>query len=248
MRKAVTVLAVLLMGGATGTSEAAEVRGTTPELIVQYDFYEVERGIVQDGSGNGHAGTIAAGSVVAGRRKPAVEFTGGGSLSSSLKGVDLARRAFTVGAMCRPAATDGVVVSMGDAADGFSLYVEEGIPHFVVRSGGVRREVADREPLAPGQWVHLAGVVDADGDLVLLVNAFPVATSAAAARLERTPAGAFVVGADPGGAASGQGDARPWRGLIEDVRLYSGAVGRETHRELLGDWANRPGCGCGGSK
>jgi hypothetical protein len=35
-----------------------------------------------------------------------------------------------------------------------------------------------------------------------------------------------------------------WQGLAEDVRLYRAAINRQAHRDLLGDWADRPGCGC----
>jgi hypothetical protein len=133
---------------------------------------------------------------------------------------------------------------MGDASDGFSLYLKDGLPRFAVRSNGVLQEVADTEPLDPGQWVHLAGVIGPSGELSLLVNAFPVATGTQPSFLGHTPAGGFAVGADAGTPVGSNSEALHWRGLLEDVRVYWGAVSRELHRDLLGDWANRPGCGC----
>ncbi len=206
--------------------EAAE-----PPLVLQYDFFEVQGGRVVDGSGHGHAGALTASAIVSGKRKPAVQLAGTGMITADALGGGELTGPMTVGAMCKPEAGDGVVASMGDASEGFSLYLKDGIPHFAVRSHGQLHEVADTDAVEIGQWVHLAGVIGRDGSLALLVNAFPAATSAAQAFLGRSPVGPFVVG-------------EHWQGLIEDVRVYGGAVSREAHRDLLGDWANRPGCGC----
>jgi hypothetical protein len=158
---------------------------------VLYDFYDVQGDVVSDGSGHGRAGTLIAATLVQGRRKPAVQLAGTGRVAAESlgAGVALASHALTVGAMCRPDAVDGVVVSMGDSQDGFSLYLKDGRPHFAVRSGGTLHEVADVEPLEAGRFVHLAGVVGAKGELWLLVNAFPVATSASRVRWSERPRG-----------------------------------------------------------
>jgi hypothetical protein len=233
-----------VVGGAVALASGTGL--PEPELALQYDFFDVQGARVPDGSGHGHDGTVIAGTIVTGRRKPAVQLDGAGMVTTdSLAGsVDLGGRSITVGAMCQPAALDGVIASMGDSTDGFSLYLEDGVPHFAVRSQGVLHEVADTEPVEPGRWVHLAGVIGTTGELSLLVNAFPVAKAAGPSFLARTPAGRFEVGADAGQPVASYSEAMHWRGLLEDVRLYRGEVNREAHRDLLGDWANRPGCGC----
>jgi len=218
--------------------------GAAPDLALQYDFYDVQGTRVPDGSGHEHTGTIAAGRVVDGRRKPAIELDGAGAVTADLLGrdVDLAGRAMTIGAMCRPSAPDGVIVSMEDATDGFRLHLQGGVPRFSVRVGGALHEVAGTEPLPLGQWSHVAGVIGARGGLALLVNAWTVAEAHTPSPLTRTPAGPFTVGAPA--APPSEGGAARWRGLLEDVRLYRVAISREAHHELLAEWANRPGCGC----
>ena len=104
----------------------------------------------------------------------------------------------TVGAMCKPSAPDGVIVSMGDAMDGFSLYVQDGVPHFAVRTKGTLHEVVATDPINLDQWTHIAGVIGPKGGLSLLVNAWMVAERAEPSFLTRTPAGSFAVGADAG--------------------------------------------------
>jgi hypothetical protein len=245
--KLLTVAAsvVLACAPAVGFPAPADAPGAAePQLALQYDFFDVQDGLVPDGSGHGHRGTIVAGTVVSGKRRPAVRLEGSGSVTTGSPRFELAGRPMTVGAMCRPAAADGVVASMGDTSDGFSLYVKDGVPHFAVRSQGTLHDVADSEPLELDQWVHLAGVVGTDGELTLLVNAFPVAKAAAPGSPARTLSGAFVVGSDGASPAGPCASAMHWQGLLEDVRVYAGALSREQHRDLLGDWANRPGCGC----
>jgi len=237
----------LLSASAPGPAAlAAYLAGAEPELALQYDFFDVQGGVVADGSGHGHGGTLVAGTIVSGKRKPAVQLDGGGMVTTDSlgRGVDLAGRALTVGAMCKPAGPDGVIASMGDSSDGFSLYLRDGVPHFAVRSRGTLHEVADTDPVELGRWIHLAGVIGADGQLSLLLNAFPVANGAEPSFLARTPTGRFAVGADAATPVGPYPSALHWQGLLEDVRLYWGAVSRDAHRDLLGDWANRPGCGC----
>ena len=193
------------------------------------------------------ASRVHEGSVVDGKPKPALRLAGAGVVTTEALGrdVDLAGRAITVGAMCKPSASDGVIVSMGDATDGFSLYLQGGVPHFAVRTNGALHEVSGTRPLDLDQWAHVAGVIGDKGGLSLLVNAWTEGDAAEPPSfLTRTPAGPFAVGADAGAPVGPYPAALHWQGLVEDVRLYRGAISRQAHRDLLGDWADRPGCGC----
>ena len=222
----------------------AEAGRAEPQLALLYDFQAVEGMQIPDGSGHGHTGTLEAGAIVFGRNKPAVQFAGKGlvTMTQSSGSLDPASRALTVGAMCKPGAPDGVIVSMGDRKDGFSLYLQGGVPHFAVRENGALHEVVATDPVDLDQWVHVAGVIDGKGELALLVDAFPVAR-AQGSLLAHTPGEPLSVGADAGSFVGEYKTPLCWQGLLQDVRLYWGAVSREANRDLLGEWANRPGCG-----
>ena len=221
-----------------------DARAGEPELALLYDFYSVEGAGVPDGSGHGHTGTLQGGEIVFGRNKPAVQFAGKGRLTTLgvSADMDFTSRPLTVGAMCRPSAPDGVIVALGDAEDGFSLYLQGGVPHFAVRAKGTLHEAVAPEAVVLGQWVHLAGVIGAKGDLTLLVDAWPVVQSPGSL-LTRAPAEPLTVGADTGAFVGGYSAPMPWHGLLQDVRLYRGVVSREASPDLLGEWADRPGCG-----
>jgi hypothetical protein len=216
-----------------------------PELALLYDFQGVEGTTVPDGSGHDRTGRLEGGEIVTGRRKPAVQLDGHGmvTMADVPRDLDLASRALTVGAMCRPAAPDGVIVSMGDAKDGFSLFLRDGVPHFAVRANGSLNEVVASEAVELDQWAHIAGAVDEKGTLKVLVDTWQ-STEAQGRPLARTPVEPLTVGADPGSHVGEYSTALPWQGLLQDVRLYLGTLSREANRSLLGDWAQRPGCSC----
>lgn len=236
------ILLLLLVPGVPAA--AADIGGAEPELALLYDFQAVEGTQVPDGSGHGHTGALEAGEIVSGRNKPAVQFAGKGlvTMAQVSGGLDLASRALTVGAMCKPTAPDGVIVSMGDTRDGFSLYLQGGAPHFAVRENGALHEVVASDPVDLDQWVHVAGVIDGKGELALLVDAWRVAR-AQGSLLAHTPGEPLSVGADAGSFVGEYSTPLYWQGLLQDVRLYWGAVSREANRDLLAEWANRPGCG-----
>jgi hypothetical protein len=239
-------LGVFLMAHVAPAGAMAQTRSVSaePELAVLYDFQGVEGTQIPDGSGHGHTGTLEAGEIVFGRTKPAVQFAGRGLVRSVALPAGLAvSRPLTVGAMCRPSAPDGVIAAMGGTSDGFTLYLQGGVPHFAVRVSGTLRVVVAPEAVELDQWVHLAGVVDAKGKLALLVNTWPVAESQGSL-LARAPAEAFTIGADVGSFVGEYETPLYWQGLLQDVRLYWGALARETDRDLLAEWAIRPGCGC----
>jgi hypothetical protein len=153
-------------------------------------------------------------------------------------------RPFAIGAQCQPVAGDGVIAALGDQVNGFCLFLKQGVPHFAVRAKGELAQVSAPEALKMGQWVHLVGTVDSKGQLWLMVNGWPVAR-AKGHLISQKPTRPFRVGGDTGAALANYKTPLHWQGLLGDVRLYWGFLDRNENREVLGDWADLPGCGCG---
>ena len=213
------------------------------EAVVHFDFFVVEGGRVGDASGQHHDGQLQNGEVVEGKRKPAVQFQGNGAVSLFDDKLDPSQRSLTVGALCKASASDGVIASLGDATNGFSLYIKDAVPRFVVRADGQLFEVASDEQICLDQWVHLVGIIGDDGKLSLIVNGWPVATGMGRV-IPHKPAEGFYCGADLGSAVGDYEVALHWEGLLEDVRLYWGSMDRDRDSDQLKDWADMPGCGC----
>ena len=95
-----------------------------------------------------------------------MQFVGQGLLTTPdvSASMDFTARPLTVGAMCRPSAPDGVIVAMGDAEDGFSLYLKGGVPHFAVRTKGALHQAVAPEAVVLDQWAHVAGVIRRQGE------------------------------------------------------------------------------------
>jgi hypothetical protein len=235
----------VMAGIAADKTKTPRNASTKLEVALHYDFFGVEGTRVADQARQKHEGTIHAGEIVVGKRKPAVKLDGKGFVSVAADPADLdpAQRAFSVGGLCRPATSDGVLVAMGSDRNGFTIDLQEGVPRFAVRSAGVLTVVAGDKPVPVGQWLHLLGTVDSQGQLCLVVNGWPVATADGKVIAE-TPEQPLCIGADSAGPVGAQGRLPNWCGLLEDIRMYWGVLDRNEHRDELGDWADLPGCGC----
>ncbi len=240
------VLSHSLAAAADGERRGRSAAREGVKMALHYDLFLSEGAHISDASGNNRDGVLKNGEIVLGKRKNAIKFDGKGLVlaTDSADPLQLESRALTVGALCNPAAPDGVVVSMGDNVNGFSLYLKGGVPHFAVRSAGKLTEVADIDPVTLNQWVHLIGAVDARGEVWLIVNTWPVA-HAKGKQLAKTPTEPFCVGADSGSPVGTYETPLHWQGLVEDIRLYWGFMDRETDGDTMKDWGDMPGCGCG---
>jgi hypothetical protein len=189
---------------------------------------------VKDASGQGNDGTLSGGEFAPGRDGgQALRLDGQGSVSVVGR-PDCSGKPLTVGAWTKPEAADGVLLAQGGASHGFVIYLKDARPHFAVRSGGTLAMVAGSEKLQLGQWAHLAGVLNARGELHLRVDGKDVATAKSGAIVSR-PADKLEIGNDSGSHVAEYGAATAWRGLIDDVRLYWG----ELEPERIESWAGK---------
>ncbi len=224
----------------------ARVRNQT-EIALHYDLFLVEGMHVGDASGKSHDAVLRNGEIVFGREMNAVRLAGNGAIAMAELPEDFspAQRSFTVGALCQPAAPDGVIAAMGDRSNGFSLYLKEGVPHFAVRSNGELTQVVSDRPVMMNQWVHLAGAVDDQGNLWLIINGWPY-IDAQGRFLAEPPTEPFAAGADLGTPVGEYSSSMNWQGLLQDIRLYWGVPDRNANRAVWQEWAKLAGCGCGG--
>lgn len=214
-------------------SNEAKFQEVPLELVLRYDFENMTDGMVKDRSGKANDAKLSGGNVVAGRNGKALRLEAQGSAAVNGR-LDSSMKPLTVGAWCKPEAGDGVVISQGGGSHGFSLYLKEGVPQFAIRSKGTLHVARDKEPLPLGQWVHLTGVLNAKGELRLLVNGKPSATARGGA-IAAKPFDKMEVGDDSTNRVADYGTTTAWRGLIEDVRLYWG----ELEAEKIEAWAGQ---------
>ena len=66
---------------------------------------------------------------------------------------------FTIDCIVRPDSPDGVIASSGSQKDGWAIFVEKGIPGFVV-SHGSHLQFVDGTAKIVGKWCHLVAVIE----------------------------------------------------------------------------------------
>src|SRR5207302_2055183 len=81
-----------------------------------------------------------------------------------------------------------LVVALGGEAQGFSLHLTDGVPTFAVRSEGKLTVARAEDRMPRGRWVHLIGVLDADGRLRVWVDGKPSGDAVQGAHLTKMPA------------------------------------------------------------
>ncbi len=206
-------------------------------LVLRWDFAETDGNRVQDASGRGHTGLMEKASIVEGRSGKAIALDGTGSVHTqgSPASLNPTYRPITVGAWCKPAAGDGVIMAHGNRSFGYTLHLKDGYPQFTLYAGQNRFHVQAKQVCRLGEWEHLAATVDADARITLWVNGEPVARLEDGFHVNDRPADAFSVGADAGQAAGEYEGPLCFRGLIEDVRVYWGVLDRASFKK----WAGR---------
>ena len=214
------------------------------ELVVGYSPGGLTEAGVVDVSGLGHHGhhgnRQTKVQLVEGRRTEALEFTKGSFLrvqpdkKSIPEKLNPMYRPLTVGAWCKPRSADGVIVSHGNQMFGYSLYLKQGVPHFLTTATGLAFEVAAAAPVKLGEWVHLAATVDAEAHTTLWINGRPAARLDRGFFVSQTPRDGLLVGADLGMTVGDYEAPSHFDGLIEDFRLYWGALDPAGFREWVG--------------
>ena len=126
---------------------------------------------------------------------------------------------WTVEARIKAESRNGVIMAQGGEANGYSLYLQDGIPHFAVRIEEALAEIAGKDPIGNG-WIRLTAALTKDG-AKLYVDGKLVA-SGNVGLLAVNPAEGLQIGRDTGTLVGSYKDANPFTGLLESVRIWAG--------------------------
>jgi arylsulfatase A-like enzyme len=126
-------------------------------------------------------------------------------------------RAFTIHATFEAGADhpDGVIVAQGGTAQGFSLFLKQGRPHFVIRSAEALHEI-EAPKLTPGEHLVTAKL-DGSGTLTLDLDGKAAALPVRGKLLTRMPADGLDVGSDKNGAVGPYTSPFAYAGTIKAV-------------------------------
>jgi hypothetical protein len=222
--------------GGTSVCRAGEcVEGGRTRLVGHWTFDEMDGTTIFDSSGRGHHGGLVAGTRVPSRRNRGITHSDGSLLVEIMDHPDFAfAGSFTVEVWIEPpdpleVGQQQVIVFRGDAREGLDPFVFSMQPtgaRFLVESELGGMFVAPSTQVPPRTFVKLTGVFDADAlevrvyrDCALAETECTTFTSA----IRELNAGSNP-GVGLGGHASHGGSINSFRGVLDEVRMYEGAM------------------------
>ena len=114
--------------------------------------------------------------------------------------------------------TDGVLVAQGGSAEGYSLYMKDGVLSFATRRGGKLFKVSAGSQL-PDSVTRIEADLRTTGNVVLLANDNLVATGIITEGMPRHPIDGLQVGSDEGGFVGEYETRFPFNGRIGEVTI-----------------------------
>ena len=210
---------------------------TMPSPAAHWSFRICDGDIVPDESGGGSDLILKNGARCAravGRQDRAGLFDGVAALAETSENRLNLRDNLTVSAWVRPDTVSGVqnIVNKWYAPDSYALAVRGDRFVFTLAfpggKWGTTVDVWSETTVEPGRWSHVAGVFDRRSKQArLYVNGNPEAYASTPARRLQESLRPVAIGNHP--------DWTPFKGLIDEVRLYSVPLTRDQIRILAGD-------------
>jgi hypothetical protein len=120
----------------------------------------------------------------------------------------------------------GVILARGGSQLGYALFLKDGKPCFAVRNDGELGTACGQQQIGR-EWVHLTGVLTKDEQLQVFVNGELAATGKAPGLISADPNNPMEIGEDASSAVGDYSVPYPFTGMIDEVRVFHGAVTAE---------------------
>jgi hypothetical protein len=164
------------------------------------------------GGGKGNAGgaTLTSNTTATGPWKA-------GDALSAADSPNIAGHALVLTAEIEAGAKEGVVLAQGGAANGYTLFIQDGKLSFGIRAARSLTVVTAKDQLGEGT-AKVEARLEADGKITLKVAGKQVAEGRAPGLIQKQPARGLTVGRDEG-AVGDYPSPNPFNGKISNVRL-----------------------------
>lgn len=158
--------------------------------------------------------------------KPSGYFSNGASITiENLPDLDPSIGSFVIDCVVKPEMPDGVIASAGSQQDGWALFVEKGIPGFVVCHNN-HLQFVDGTSKITGRWSHLVAVIENYNNFIrLYADGKPLGQRQMLLPIQslRPRSGDLVLGQDSGDLIDPEDVSKyKFSGLIEKISLFRG--------------------------
>ena len=189
-------------------------------VLGQVLCYDFGKGNADDLSGKGNSGILHGGRFVADSGKTVLRLEKGDYVEVlPSHALDAGLIPWTVEARVNSESPDGVVMAQGGGSNGYSLYLQNGVPCFAVRMEEQLTEIKGKETLSG--WARLTAAIAKDG-ISLYADGKLVASQSGAGLLPVNPVEGLQIGTDTGTRVGSYAVAVPFTGLLEYVRIWAG--------------------------
>ncbi len=191
---------------------AAEKPELAKELEAKWDAYAARANVLPLGTWRG-----ASKKPKANRKQRKFSLKSGDNLSAE-DGPFIEDRPLKISVELKKPGTDGVLVAHGGTAEGYSLYLRNGILTFATRRGGKLSKLETNQKLS-SDTTSVVADLSKTGDVTLSVNGNSVATGNFVEGLPRHPIDGLQVGSDEGGFVGEYNTPFPFTGEIASVAI-----------------------------
>jgi arylsulfatase A len=143
-----------------------------------------------------------------------------GDVYASVSAPAIARKVFSIHCSVVPAdgkAGEGVIVSHGGFAIGYTLYVKADSVVFATRNSGIVSRV--ESPISLGEAVKVVAGMAKDGTLSLKINDAPPVTAKSPGLLKSHPQEDLSIGHDDRNPVDSESPTKPFKGLLMSLRI-----------------------------
>lgn len=197
-------------------SETHDLAREKPELArsleAKWDAYAARADVLPLGGWRGETRKAQVN-----RKQRKFSLSQGDSLPAD-KGPFIENRPIHISVELKTPGTNGVLVAHGGSAEGYSLYIREGILTFATRRSGKLSRIPAKTKL-PDDVARIEARLSKTGDVTLIADHETVASGSVASGMPRHPIDGLQVGFDEGGLVGEYDSTFPFNGDIAKVTI-----------------------------
>ena len=117
---------------------------------------------------------------------------------------------------------DGAILGHGDERNGYALFVDNGVPGVAIRNDmywAMSTSIVDGKENCIGKWTHIVAVIK-ENELKLFINGRLADWMPVPVPLAKLPATDLLIGRDCKDPADKKLTSRPFKGLVDSIRMY----------------------------
>ncbi len=206
-----------------------EIVNMPAELVLHYDFENVEGEKVWDTTKNQNNGKIINGNIVSGGiLGRCINLNGNGFVGiPNTPSLDITKKPVSVSIWIKPNKPDGIIFARGGLSNGYELFLENGKLNFISRVSS-EYNIVKSKSVVGNKWLNVTTVITGDYYMKLYIDSVLEGYIEISDLISVNPSDAMELG-DDRGSIVGMYKSKPimFTGLIDELKIYKGELNEE---------------------